>query len=177
MNFQVAGVFELSRQENGHVDVMAASKVRFWQRVDNVFPGLSGAAGCYVFVLFNNRSAMPWYVGKAERQSFEREIFALHKIHHYNEVLASNRDTPYVFLLPRVTARRRLCRPTRANNASITLLETLLVGMALQRNPQLRNIRDTALLRRLRVEGVLNSKVTGRPQSPVGHLRRALDLD
>jgi hypothetical protein len=174
MDFLAAGVFEIGRQKNGHVDISSGSKALFWRTVEDESPGLSRAAGCYVFVLFNGRSAMPWYVGKAERQSFETEIFALHKVHHYNEVLASNKGTPYVFLLPRVTARRKLCKPTRAENSSIKLLEILLIGMALRRNPQLRNIRDVALLRKLRIEGVLNSKVRGRPSSASAHLRRAL---
>lgn len=176
MDFRAAGVFKLPRQQNGHVDIRPQAKALFWQSIDDETPGLRDAAGCYVFVLFNNRSAVPWYVGKAERQSFEKEIFALHKILHYNEVLASNPGAPYVFLLPRVTARQAPCKPTRAENASIQMLETLLIGMALRRNPQLRNVRDTALLRKLRVEGVINSRVAGRPRSTVGHLRKALGL-
>lgn len=144
MQFRAAGVFEISRQGNGHVDVSVKSKRTFWHEVDDAVAGLKGALGCYVFALFNNRTAMPWYVGKAERQSFEKEIFVLHKVHHYNEVLASRGGIPYVFLIPRMTNGGRLCKPFKAQNDSIRLLETLLIGIALRRNPQLRNIRDAS---------------------------------
>lgn len=176
MDFSAAGVFQISRQKNGHIDASSKSKNRFWQAVDNDLPGLRGAAGCYVFALFNNRSAMPWYVGKAELQSFEKEIFALHKVHHYNEVLASHAGTPYVFLIPRITTKGKLCKPSRAKNDSIRLLETLLIGMALRRNPHLRNVRDTSRLRKLRIAGVLNSKTVGRLGSAPGHLKKALRI-
>ncbi len=176
MNFQVVGVFELPRQENRHVDVRAKSKALFWQRVEKEAPGLKKAAGCYVFVLFNSRSAFPWYVGKAEFQSFEKEIFALHKVHQYNEVLASHKGKPYLFLVPRTTPRGTLCKPTRAKNEPIRILETLLIGMALRRNPQLRNIRDTSILRNIRIEGVFNSKKQGRADNATMHLKKALRI-
>lgn len=176
MNFSAAGVFEIKRQKNRHVDVSPRSKKEFWSLVEKEYPGLRHAAGCYVFVTFNSRSAVPWYVGKAERQSFEKEVFALHKVHHYNEVLASQKGTPYVFLIPRVKASRVPCKPTRAETPSIRLLEMLLIGMALRRNPQLRNTRDTSLLRKLNIEGLLNSKIRGRPGTASLHLRKALSM-
>lgn len=177
MNFQAAGVFKLLRQDNGHIDVRPKSRTQFWEIVEAEAPGLKNAAGCYVFVMFNSRSALPWYVGKAELQSFEREIFSLHKVHHYNEVVASNKGTPYVFLIPRRTSRGAFCKPTKVKNESIRLLETLLIGMALRRNPQLRNVRDTSTLRKLRIEGVLNSKVQGRLGNAPMHLKRALRIN
>lgn len=177
MEFQAAGVFKISRQGNGHIDASPRSKRNFWKEVDDSVAGLKGAAGCYVFALFNNRTAMPWYVGKAERQSFEKEVFALHKVHHYNEVLASHGGAPYVFLIPRMTNGGRLCKPSKAENDPIRLLETLLIGMALRRNPKLRNIRDASLLRKLHIKGVLNSKAVGRLGLAPGHLKKALRIE
>jgi hypothetical protein len=53
MDFR-AVVFEVERQENGHVDVTSKTKAKFWASVENQMPNLKNAAGCYVFVIFNN---------------------------------------------------------------------------------------------------------------------------
>ena len=175
MRFQAAGVFEVTRKKNRLIDVTTSAKRNFWRDVDAEAPGVRQAAGCYLFVLFNSSKAMPWYVGKAERQSFEKEIFTAHKVNQYNEVLASHKGTPYIFLIPRMNGKSHACRPTKVRNDAIGMLETLLIGMALRRNPQLRNIRDTALLRKLCIEGVLNSKASGRLKSAAYHLKKLFE--
>jgi hypothetical protein len=176
MNFIVAGVFKMDRKPNGHIDDRKESKAKFWKTVECDWKGLKDASGCYVFALNTGRGPIPWYVGKAERQSFEDEIFTLHKLHHYNDVVIEHKGTPYVFLMPRVTSRQRLCRPAKNHNASIRLLETLMIGMALRRNPQLKNIKDTSLLRSLSLRGVVNSNLKGHPGGAAVALKKTLRL-
>jgi hypothetical protein len=176
MNFIVSGAFEIPRKENGHIDNAKAAKAKFWKTVSDEREGLQYASGCYVFALNTGGGPIPWYVGKAERQSFDSEVFALHKLHHYNDVLAGCKGTPYIFLIPRLSPKRKLCRPTKSSNSSIRLLETLLIGMALRRNPKLKNIKDTAILRQLRVRGVISSDAKGNPGSAASALKKTLGI-
>lgn len=81
MLFSIYGPFEV-RRKNGLVDSQKSAKEKFWKIVNKKAPGLSEASGCYLFLV---NSKTPWYVGKAERQSFEREVFSDHKLKHYNE--------------------------------------------------------------------------------------------
>jgi len=157
MRFVVSQAFKIDRKLNNHVDATRQSKAKFWRMVDEEWDGLKGASGCYVFALKTSGGPIPWYVGRAERQSFEKEIFAVHKLHQYDDVLADFKGTPYIFLIPRMTPTDRLCKPTKSENASIRFLETLLIGMAIRRNPRLKNTKDTTFLRTLSVRGLLNS--------------------
>jgi hypothetical protein len=176
MDFIAGGVFELKKRPNKHIDSSRAAKRCFWRQVEAEAPGLKGGSGCYIFVLYNGGRATPWYVGKAERQPFSKEIFAPHKLNHYNEVTTNHKGTPYLFLLPRVTQSQRICKPRKTKNDFIRLLEGLLIGMAIRQNPNLRNTKDTSSLRRLRVHRVINSSAKGRSNNAVLHLKRTLGL-
>lgn len=41
---------------------------KFWSNVD---PGLNNACGIYIFSIKTKSREKPWYVGKAQKQSFE----------------------------------------------------------------------------------------------------------
>jgi hypothetical protein len=176
MRFIVSPAFKIDRKPNNHVDATRKSRARFWRTVEEEWEGLKDASGCYVFGLKTGGGPVPWYVGKAERQSFEKEIFAIHKLHHYDDVLAGIKGTPYVFLIPCITPTERYCKPTRNRNASIRFLETLLIGMAIRRNPRLKNAKDTSLLRTLRVRGLINSDIKGHPGGGATDLRETLGI-
>ena len=103
MKFKVSSAFKVDRKSNTRVDATRNSKAKFWRRVEEEWEGLKGASGCYVFALSTSGGPIPWYVGRAERQSFEKEIFAVHKLHQCNDALADSKGTPYIFLLPRLT--------------------------------------------------------------------------
>ena len=49
----------------------------FWSGVG---PGLNNACGIYVFTIKTKSKEKPWYVGKAQKQIFEKECFTHHKI-------------------------------------------------------------------------------------------------
>jgi hypothetical protein len=58
-------------------------------------------------------------------------------------------------------------------NRDIDFLETMLIGMALERNKDLLNARKTKLLREMIVPGIINTP-QARPTGPVIDLRNAL---
>jgi hypothetical protein len=174
MIYRVYGGFKLDRKCNGHIDVARAAKAAFWHLVQEAKEGLSDGCGIYLFVMKSGGGLMPWYVGKAEQQSFKKEIFTHHKLTYYNDVVTNKQGTPYIYFIPRMSPNDRLCKP--AINKSVRFLETLLVGMALQRNEDLKNVSGTALLKTLQVRGVINSGIKGHPGAPAAELKSALGI-
>jgi hypothetical protein len=128
-----------------------------------------------LFICMITSAITPWYVGKAEYQSFKQEIFTHHKLIYYNEVLLEyERGEPLIYLIPRFSPKGRLGKPGKNN--SVQFLETLLIGMALRRNDDIKNIKGTALLKTLQVHGVINSDRKGHPGDPAVQLKAALGI-
>ncbi len=172
MKFGVYGGFEIRRKKNRH----GVFDKDFWESVDDTMDGLPDACGCYVFALQNGANIVAWYVGKTERRTFKTECFQSAKINYYNEALVDHRGTPLLFLLPRLTdSGTKFSKPTTTGYRDIDFLETLLIGMALERNRHLMNVTKTRLLREIVVPGVINSPQK-RPPQPVVALRDALGV-
>jgi hypothetical protein len=175
MLFEVFGPFELPRQKSGLVDVSREAKREFVDEVEDTRGGLTGAHGCYVFGIAGGRGTLPWYVGKAERLSFSREVFSPSKLVHYNDVLANrDRGKPVLYLIARTTPKGRFCKP--ASNKTVPYLETMLIGICMRRNAELRNKRDTKLLKELRVRGLFNANL-GHPGRSAVRLKAALGMN
>jgi hypothetical protein len=171
MKFGVYGGFEIKRKPNRH-GIFDGS---FWSEVRGENGDLPNACGCYIFALQNGANIVAWYVGKTERRTFYRECFAPAKINYYNEILVDRNGTPLMFLIPRLTAAGRFCRPTIFRYRDVDFLETMLIGMALERNEDLANVKKTQLLQEINVPGVINNR-QGHPSQPVRDLRNALGL-
>jgi hypothetical protein len=115
-------------------------------------------------------------VGKTERRIFKQECFGATKVNYYNEILVRNNGTPLLFLLPRCTGSgRKFSKPSKNGYRDIDYLESMLIGLALERNKQLMNIRKTKLLKEMVVPGVINTP-QARPTQPVIDLRNALGV-
>ena len=174
MRFEVQGPFELYRTKAGLVDTDATTRRYYWEWVEESIPGLSEACGCYIFAIQASRGILPWYVGKAERQSFRKECLSPHKINHFNNAIAGRKGKPILFFLPQLTNKGAYRSPTTTKRPAIKELESLLIGMALSRNRRLLNGLGTKWMQQLTVEGFLNSnKAKGGPPSD---LRKLLGL-
>lgn len=172
MYFTVYGPFELDRKSNGRVDRRLRSL--FWERVDGKKPTLADRTGCYVFALSAGGGAKPWYVGKAESQSFYDEIFTSHKMEIFNDVLASKKGKPQIYLIPRLSTGGKLCWPGKTKRRSVDFLETMLIGMALSRNADLKNIKDTKILREITLPALVKGTTPGHPGKPASALKLVL---
>jgi hypothetical protein len=158
MRFDVYGGFEMYRKSNRHGVFDRA----FWDRVRDMEAALPEACGCYVFALKNGDNIVTWYVGKTERRTFQTECFQPTKINYYNEILIDHNGKPLLFFLPRLTAsERKFSKSTTRGYKDIDYLETMLIGIAIDRNPDIYNVKKTKLLREMKVPGVINS-----PQAP-----------
>ena len=102
-------------------------------------------------------------------------LFRQKKKRVFNEILVELNGTPLLFLLPRMTPKGKLCKPTIWKYQDVEFLETVLIGIALEENGELANLKKTKLLREMRVPGVINSPHAP-PTLPVRSLRNALGL-
>jgi len=171
MRFEIYGPYDVPRKGRW-VRRSRADKRQFWKMVKEDESSLPDACGCYLFAI----RGKVWYVGLAERQSFCSECFSGHKLLQYNEALQSVSGNPSLYLIPKVTPGDRFARPSINGHKDIRLLENLLIGVALRRNPNLQNVRGTKLLREMNVPGVLNSRQGQARAARVQSLKRILGI-
>jgi hypothetical protein len=174
MNYLPHSPFPIPRGSNGLISSQELTE--YWVRLDEALGDkVSESVGCYIFSIRSGRGCLPWYVGRAEKQSFRRECFAPHKLNHYNNAIGGRKGTPLLTLIAKYTSGTRLVGPTGKLHSDIRRLETILIANALSRNPQLRNIHDAALLRKMHVAGLLNAK-PGKPAAAVSQFRALLGI-
>jgi hypothetical protein len=167
MLYRVFGPYAIPR-DGVLIAKTAADRREFWSAVEAEADGLPDACGCYVFSI--RRRA--WYVGLAQSQTFRQECFSLHKLNQYNYALQRVSGEPQLHLLAKLTPTGRFCAPAANGHRDIEFLETLLIGMALNQNEDLQNIRGTKFLREMRVPGILR---TGRGEGRLNSVRSLRD--
>jgi len=161
MNFQVHGPYEVPRVK-GLIDNSAASKKKFWAIIRKSVPNLPEACGCYIFTIKAKRGSLPWYVGRTTKRTFIGEALGAHQVNHYNQALGKKVGVkPQLFFISKLTPSGRLAKPSGNSHKDIEFLETFMFGVAIKRNPNLRNAKSTKFLRNLMVPGIINS-----PQRP-----------
>jgi hypothetical protein len=153
MKYEVFPPFALPRQNHGLFTRDAGERADFWDELDGFCPGLPGACGCYVISVRN----VVWYVGVAEKQSFRHECFSPHKVGKIDEAISIGRGNAMLHLLAKITPQGRFTRPGVNGHKDADFLEKMLIGIGLDRNQDLLNKSDTALLREIKVPGFLNS--------------------
>lgn len=172
MNFQAWGPFDFSGDVKEFWALVDAEAEKYgvdrWQ--------LRRAIGCYLFSIKHGEKLTPWYVGKTSAQTgFYGEIFTPHKRQHYNAVLGqTHRKAGQILLFTLVTGTGRISNATQSTKSLIEWLERMLIGMAIAKNPDLRNKKDTKLLREVWVEGVFGAQNLGRPFSGASAAKKAL---
>jgi hypothetical protein len=153
MEYEVHGPYVVPRKVR-LIDRNSKVRARFWSQIDAEIPGLSEAVGCYIFCV-NNK---PWYVGMAERQTFRKECFGHHKLVAYNEALVrTKKGVPKLYLLAKLTKGGAFTRVTTKKHRSTHFLENLLIGIALNKNPELINLKNTKIHKSLIVPGVVHT--------------------
>lgn len=172
--FDVYGPFEIERNEG---DVFR-SKQSMWDQVDNSDEELRSTIGCYMFCIRNGSNIVPWYVGMTVRkEGFYGEVFEDHKLDLYNFV-TDRRGVREMFFFPLMTGDMtdvgRFSRSRSAKKPVILWLEKVLMGIALERNPELLNTRDLTLPRSVTVRGLIGERLKGRPYHEVAKARQAL---
>jgi hypothetical protein len=176
MLYQPFEPFELPRKKvpSGQkvLDFSAPVLKTFWAEVDEEYPCLPGAKGCYIFAIKAGKGIRPWYVGQTQK-SFAQECFQPQKRNHYTEASHNNKKgTPLLLLLARTTAGGKFTNGA-VDARELDFVEQMLIGLALGQNKELLNKKTTKYMRHLKLPGVLNTNV-GPPTEAVKKLRLTL---
>ena len=173
MNFDVCGPFEIPRNKTKtRIDEERLGELD--KAMEEEYPGLSSACGCYVFVMHAGKGYKPWYIGQTKSPSILKEAFNSRNINAYNGVLDKIKSgTPMIFFIPTLTRGGAKYRKPNRQLKSIDFLEKWLIGEAFQKNVNIINIRDTKFLKDLHVKGVFNAK-HGESDNSSKELRRAV---
>lgn len=129
----------------------------FWSRAG---PDLKSACGVYVFSIKTKSKEKPWYVGKAQRQNFEKECFTSHKIVYYHEALEKSKGTPMMYFVARVRNKNSFSNPTSTTtgHSEMNFIEQLFIEWGLNKNKDIRNKKGTRKPEKLIIEGFYNHK-------------------
>jgi hypothetical protein len=175
MQYEVYGPFYAPvRQGEATGQALAA----FWDQVGAMHEGLPRAVGVYVFSMSHGTNFTPWYVGKTNAKAgFRGEIFQGHKLDHYLSARERKRGIPRMHLIAKVEENRRnFCRPSARSGREIDELETVMIGMALRSNPDVRNSKKTWFNKNCQVPGIMGAPPIGRPSDAIASLRNAFQL-
>jgi hypothetical protein len=150
VHFKVLGPYRLrvSKQKFGRCIEEATFK-DFWLN----HSGLAKQKGCYVFTM----SKRPFYVGKATK-NFRQEVFNLKNVNTYQSVLRSVHGKPCLYMV--VLSDHKGKTPS----SIISQVEKLLIGLAHEANPDLKNVHHKNKEDRFVIGGVYNSGRGKRPK-------------
>ena len=176
-NYYTFGPFAIPRKAGAKgkkvLDDSTAAINRFWKDVGRTVQGLPTARGCYVFGMRAGKGIKPWYVGQSTT-GLRDECFQPTKVNYYHDVINNtNAGTPVLILIARHTKGHKLSSSLPEKEANF--VEQYLIGLALRKNPELKNIKHTRYLRTLQIPGVLNNP-TGKPSTGAGLLRLTLGV-
>ena len=165
MYYEIHGPYEIPLQEGRSKRRIDKEDIdEFWRSVGK---RLKQACGVYIFSIEKNSKEKPWYVGKAQSQSFSKECFAPHKIVQYHTALDMSKGTPMMYFLARMKGKQRhMSRPTtsKTGHAEIDYVERMFIAMGYQKNNDICNKQGTKIPRDLVIEGFYNHKDRRRKQ-------------
>lgn len=165
MRFKVYGKFEIPLDKDASNRIDAADVKAFWQEVEQKKPGLPNACGVYIFGIkgrLKNKSSetsMPWYIGKAEKQTFKQECFTHHKLNTYNNTFFDHyksKGSPFLYLMVRQDEGGKFSTPTTSEYPGIQFVEKMFIQMGLSVNGELKNVQNTDTLKTTAIKSVMN---------------------
>ncbi len=192
MKFKIYGPFSLNADscEKGYPPWIDQPKIEeFWVNVRSRHGELDQACGVYIFTVEgkqrknNKKTSVPWYVGKAERQTFQKECFSHRNQLSYNKIVTVDYkevDCISLYLLARHEDGNKFSEPAKKDGGEVyegvRFVEQLFMQKALAANSQLLNIQDLKDARSTHIKNILNWKVQGKDSDSVSSLKDYLQI-
>ena len=174
MRFKVYGPYEIGVDKGYSNWIDKKDTDNFWEKIrrDSVKDeyDLPDACGVYLFGIGGAEGmkkgtaakTLPWYVGKAEKQTFQKECFNFKNLYYFNSVLTNEykgRGTPRLFLLARVGEDDKPSPPAKEEQyLGVRFVEEMFIQMSLSANSDLLNKSTTKMARETSIRGFLNTK-------------------
>lgn len=159
MQFSVEGPFDISRHGSKNLIDTKKSLNDLKVELGNYDKDLLTACGCYVFATRAGAGYKPHYVGQALKTVLWKEALNPSNTGKYNKALNGPSGAPVIFLIPLLTKSGNYKKTSKSvkKNESLNFLETWLIQTALDKNPELLNIKQTRFPRGLYVNGIFNA--------------------
>lgn len=162
MRYTVHGPYEIG-VDKGQEDWIDKDDIKdLWEQVGGE---LQNARGVYLFGmrgLGKNGDAgkdLPWYVGKAEKQTFKQECFNGRNQNTFNKILTDykKKGKPFLYLLARKENDEYSGPAASKPYRDVGLVEEMFIQLSLSINNDLKNISATKMARRTSIRGLLNT--------------------
>ena len=175
MKYTLHGPYELPENAKKKVDLSAQSIQGFWKAANKAEREmLSDATGIFFFMFRAGRGIKPWYIGRAEKGSFEEETFTEERKAAYLKIARSrDRGTPLLIFIARRNEDGTFTQPGKTRHEDLTFVESYLLGQAMDKNPDLVNFKENPMLSQMEVSGLINTS-KGKPSTAVQELKKAL---
>jgi hypothetical protein len=180
--FAVMGPYRVPFSKKGkrRIDCLEARDVVFEEAEEHARKlniDIYKAIGCYIFGLCPSGGPKEWpyYVGQSCEQTLYGRVFQKgDKTNTYNAIVKQyQRAWPFVYLLPLLTPEGRVAQ-RRSNQRIIDHAEHMLIGMALNANFDLWNIKHRVVLDSFSIDGT--PQAARRDTKAAKQFRRMLDL-
>ena len=145
--------------KNGIIDQKGVKDSTWWEKFDTKLKDDNGqekiltlkeGVGCYIFSIKKHGKIIPWYVGKTQNQTFEKECFHYHKFAKYSEVFMNQRGIPMLTLIAKVKEQQL---GLSKSSKGVSELEEMLIRICAMKNNNLSNVSTATTAKRLQVEG------------------------
>ena len=171
MRFKVYGPYEIGVDKGFRGWIDEEDTKDFWENVAG--DKLSKACGVYLFGIGGVEGmkkgtaakTLPWYVGKAEKQTFRRECFTHRNLFYFNRTLFKyykGKGTPFLYLLARVEGENEneeFSRPaSKEQYWGLQFVEEMFIQLSLSANSNLLNKAMTKMIKETSIRGLLNTK-------------------
>lgn len=165
MRFKIYGKFEIPLEKDASNRIDKADVKAFWQQVEWKKPDLPNACGVYIFGIEgrlknkSSKTSMPWYIGKAEKQTFKQECFTDNKLITYNNTFSDHymsKGRPFLYLMARQEEEEKFSTPTTSEYPGIRFVEKMFIQMGLSVNGELKNVQNTDAIKTTAIKSVMN---------------------
>ena len=164
MRFKVYGPYDIG-VDKGFAGWIDKDDIKdLWEEVGDE---LQKACGVYLFGmrgLGKNGIAgkdLPWYVGKAEKQTFKQECFNGKNTNTFNKILKMYKEkgNPFLYLLARVGENDEFSKPATKDKPyrDVGFVEEMFIQLSLSINSDLENINTAKMAKKTSIRGLLNT--------------------
>ena len=145
--------------KNGMIDQNNIENFDWWKKFDTKLKGdnsqekilsFKEGKGCYIFSIKKRGKITPWYVGKTQNQTFQKECFHDHKFKKYSDIFMNQRGVPMLTLIAKVREKQL---GLSTDPKGVSELEEMLIRVCAIQNRDLSNVSTAATVKKLYVEG------------------------
>ena len=177
MRFKVYGPYDIGVDEGLRGWIDKDDIKAFWKEVGDE---LQKACGVYIFGMYGEGKTgiagkdRPWYVGKAEKQTFKQECFNGNNRTKFNKILMKykKKGKPFLYLLARVEENGEFSKPT--DYRDVGFVEEMFIQLSLSVNNGLENINTATMAKKTSIRGLLN--MTKFPSKSVDDFKSAFGI-